>query len=340
VVAASVEVAQLPAPEVDWPAAVAASEKRFDRYVSNSELRTFKRCRRKWWLSWHRGLTPKHESPVGVRQIGDRLHRALKTHYSPAGGDLRGALEREIAVDRAQLGEGDENFLEQFTKEADLERIMLEGYLAWLEETGADSELLVIGAETYLEAEPPGMDGKGIAIIGKIDVRVRRTIDGVHLFLDHKSVGDLKTPTLTLALDEQMLHYHLLEQLTIPADGQRSDGALYNMLKRVKRTARATPPFYSRVEVRHNQRELEGYANRIRGEIYDLVRTAELLEQGVHPQVAVYPNPTRDCTWDCPFLAVCPMFDDGSRAEAMVEQYFDVRDPLSYYLEEVIGETQ
>jgi hypothetical protein len=32
------------------------------------------------------------------------------------------------------------------------------------------------------------------------------------------------------------------------------------------------------------------------------------------------------------------MFDDGSRAEDLLAQYFDVRDPLSYYLEEVLGE--
>jgi len=328
-------VVEQPVPDVDWTAALAAAEVKYDRLVSNSELRTFKRCRRKWWLAWHRGLVAKNESPVGVRQIGDRLHRALKMHYSPTpSGGLMDALEREIAIDRAKLPETvTEDVMLQFVKEADLERIMLEGYLAWLAETGADSELQVIGAETYLEAEIM----EGVALIGKIDVRIRRTTDGVHLFLDHKSVGDLKTPTLTLALDEQMLHYHLLEQLT-NEDGQRCDGALYNMLKRVKRTQRATPPFYSRVEVRHNKHELENYATRVRGEINDMRVAADQLEFGFPHQQIVYPNPTRDCTWDCPFLAVCPMFDDGSRAEDLLAQYFDVRDPLSYYLEEVLGE--
>lgn len=327
--------------DVDFPSMTKQVERSFEHYVSNSELKTFKRCRRKWWLSWYRGLRQRDESPIGVRQIGNRLHRALQQHYVPGGPktttQLLDALEREIMSDRSILGETTSwEVRERFEKEADLERIMLEGYIQWLAETGADSELEVISAEQYVEAELTEFGN--VAIIGKIDVRVRRNIDGVHLFIDHKSVGDLRTPILTVAMDEQMLHYHLLESMT---NDTRSDGALYNMLRRVKRTGTAKPPFYERVEVRHNDIELANYRRRVVSEVQDILTLRDELD--TWPDAAThiaYPNPTRDCTWDCPFLAVCPMFDDGSRAEDLLTEYFVQVDPLDYYIREILKENE
>lgn len=337
-------VVTTPAPDVDLAALSQLAARNFDHYFSNSEFRTFKRCRRKWWLSWHRGLRLIAESPIGVRQIGDRLHRALKTHYAPGGPSspdaLLEALEREILLDRNALPENTSpEVLKKFSDESDLQRIMLEGYLQWLAETGADSELEVIAPETYLEAPLVSYRDHDLAIIGKIDVRVRRKTDGVRMFLDHKSVGSLTQPTLTLPLDEQMLHYHLLEALQ-SEDEERCDGALYNMLRRVKRTARAVPPFYARVEVRHNQHELKNMRERLIGEAVDIMDAKRLLDEGARPAQIAYPNPTRDCTWDCPFFSICPMFDDGSRVDAYLETYYEQGDPLDYYMTEVIGENE
>lgn len=326
--------------EVNLAELVKVAEKRYDRYVSNSELRTFKRCRRKWWLAWHRGLRLKKESQVGVRQVGTRLHLALKTHYAPDGpADMLAELERQIIIDRTKIEGESEEVHKQFESEANLERIMLEGYLEWLAETGADAELVVDSAETYVEAGLLEFDEK-VAIIGKMDVRVRRTLDNVRLFIDHKSVASLVQPTLMLALDEQMLHYHLLELLTTDEDGPRSDGALYNMLRRVKRTAKATPPFYARVEVRHNKHELDSYRHRMVGTIFNMLEVQNGLENGVSHRTNAYPNPTRDCTWDCPFIAICPMFDDGSRVEGAIAEYYVAGDPLDYYQNEVLGGTE
>lgn len=325
--------------EVDFAALVTTADgPTYDRYVSNSELQTFKTCRRKWWLAWHRGLHEIAESPVGVRQIGNRLHRALKAHYVPHGQtpvDLLEELERLIMLDRSAVKPFNEETAAKFEKEADLERIMLEGYLEWIAQTGADAELQVIHPETYVEVALEEFDGK-LAIIGKMDVRVRRTSDNAHLFIDHKSVAELKSPTLMLPLDEQMLHYHLLETLDVP-EGEHAAGALYNMLRRVKRTSKAAPPFYARIEVRHNLYELASYRRRMVGEITDILEVQDQLNHGASHQSVAYPRPSRDCTWSCQFFSVCPMFDDGSRAEDMLSQYFRKGDPLEYYQNEVLG---
>lgn len=320
----------------------------YDRYVSNSELQTWKRCRRKWWLGWFRGLKLRAESPVGPRQVGDRCHRALKAHYVPGGpakpDQMLDELERLIVLDRTALlhrGEPvDPDIVKRFESEADLERAMLEGYVDWLAETGADADYEVMSAETYLEAPLAEYGSTTVAIIGKLDVRLRRKSDGVRLFMDHKTVGDLRTPTLTLALDEQMLQYQLLESLNLDDPTQRVGGALYNMIKRSKRTERAKPPFYQRVEVRHNDRELTSYRRRVMGEVTDILDTEESLERGGDHNYHAYPRPARECTWDCIFFAVCPMFDDGSRAEAMLEQLYVKTDPLEYYIDQMIGGTE
>jgi hypothetical protein len=326
--------------EVDFAALVRVMDKRYERYVSNSEIQSFKRCRRKWWLAWHRGLHLRHESPIGPRQIGNRLHRALQFHYSPSGPiDLLAALEGLILQDRAAM-EGNplvnDDVRAKFEKEADLERIMMEGYLQWIAETGADSELEVVAAEQYVEAGLAEFDDK-VAIIGKLDVRLRRKIDNVYLFMDHKSVASFGDLVRMLPLNEQMMHYHLLEAMALGDDGLRTEGALYNMMRRVRRTAAAKPPFFERVEVRHNVHTVENYRRRIVGEITDMMEVADQLNAGASHHTVAYPSPTRDCAWDCPFLAICPMFDDGSRVEDMIKQYYDEGDPLDYYKNEVLG---
>jgi hypothetical protein len=84
---------------------------------------------------------------------------------------------------------------------------------------------------------------------------------------------------------------------------------------------------------------MRNYRSRIVGEIANIMGVEEQLQHFPdHHQQFVYPSPTRDCYWDCPFLQVCPMFDDGSRAEDMLAEHYTAGDPLSYYMTEMLGE--
>lgn len=253
--------------------------------------------------------------------------------------DPRTALEAAIASDweackqaYAEIGqEPPPELVKEFNENTALERAMVEGYMEWLIETGVDSGLRVVAPETYLEAplEVPGSN-VDVLLIGKLDVRMIREYDGVRLFMDHKTTLSLTEPLKTIRLDEQMLHYHVLEWLS-DVEGGRCDGALYNMLRKVKRSARAKPPFYDRVEVRHNKHELESFRRRLIGVIKTMLDVIARLEADEDPHVVVYPSPARDCSWSCDFLPVCTMFDDGSRVDAMLEQYYVQEDPLSHY---------
>lgn len=307
--------------------------------VSNSELRTHKRCPRKWWLAYHRKLVPIRDEVVGARSIGTRVHVALATYYS-GQFDVEEALRtyKEISdEDRVRfLTDNELADTRKLDSEIDLGRIMLEGYFEWLAETGADEGLKVIAAETPIEAPIVGVPS--VHIRGKLDLRLQREWDGARLFLDHKTVGSLQQANGTIIQDEQMLTYHLLEKLEAIAigddSGEFTDGGLYNMLRKVKRTATAKPPFYDRIEVRHNETELRNFYTRITGQVYRILEAELELNRGTDHHYIVPPNPTRDCSWDCDFYHVCPLFDDGSRAEDFVRDNYSVGDPDARYLEQ------
>ena len=303
-------------------------------HISNSELKTFKRCHRKWWLAYYRELRLKRPEVTGPRPLGTRMHLALSSLYSENPQDPMLVLKETYEVDRKRLSEGtDIEALDNLNKEEELAVIMMEGYIQWLEETGIDEGITVIGNEEVVEV--PFMEG--VVLIGKMDLRIQRVIDGARLFLDHKTVADLTTPMKTLHMDEQMLQYHLLEYLKMLSDGVEENeahlaaGGLYNMLRKVKRTATAKPPFYERVEVRHNIHELRSYYIRVFGEVVDIMNLKKSLDEGADHRRVAYPNPTRDCSWDCDFIAVCPMFDDGSAAEELLENYYEKSDPHNHY---------
>lgn len=315
------------------------------RLISHSELRDFKACRRRWWLGWHRGLKPKVESPFGAMAVGNRIHQALAHYYTPGGVDSidpATALEMIIMQDWTKIADRLGNIPEarkQFDSEANLERAMITGYVEWLANTGADADLEIIAPETYVEHSLGAVTVRydEVRLIGRLDVRARRITDGSAMFIDHKTVANFTEPVKTLQLDEQMLHYHLLERRGNDLAVVRADGALYNMLRRVKRTAGAKPPFYQRTHIRHNDHEITSYEIRTLGTIDDIMRVEKKLTAGGQYGVraATYPRPSRECSW-CPFFEVCPMFDDGSRAEAMIEARYDQGDPLDYYRQPAI----
>lgn len=302
--------------------------------VTNSELQAFKRCRRRWYLGYYRQLKLKAEGVTGARSIGTRIHAALQGYYAE-GADPLAVLEAGLAQDLAAIPEREA----EIKKDGDLCRAMLEGYIEWLAETGADADIVVIGTEAEVEVPFTEVRGQQVTLLGKLDLRVQREQDKARLFLDHKTVGSITAPLQMLPMNEQMLHYHLIEFLKLleetgdeeAATEERTDGGLYNMLRKVKRTKTATPPFYGRHEVRHNIHQLRGYWLRVFGEVSEIVRTKELLDEGTDHRIVCYPSPKQECTWDCDFLPLCPLLDDGSDGEGLIADFYEAGNPFERY---------
>jgi hypothetical protein len=284
------------------------------RLVSNSEVQ--------WWLSWHRGLQPDREERTGALALGTHVHEALACHYSPTDGRdplavLRGSYEADIAEFPAEE--------EAIRKDLDLAATMVEGYLEWLEETGADNWFDVVGEEVPFEAEL----APGVALIGKLDLVIRRRSDGALAALDHKTAAELTSPLKTIHLNEQGRTYALLLKLAYP-DAPVA-GAVWSWLRKTKRTARANPPFYAREELWYTEVELRNFYTRLSGVIRDMRATEGALNVGGDPLYYAYPTPTTDCSWKCRFFTVCPLFDDGSYAEGVLASAFVERDPRARY---------
>lgn len=316
------------------------------RYFSNSEVQTYKRCQRKWWLEWYRGLRLKHTTPVGALAIGTRIHAALAAWYVPEGtprAHPMDTLNNLLKIDRSLFISSltvDPTYEEdtilsakakQFDNEANLQRAMISGYMDHVAETGIDSGLTIVAPETIMNVHLWG----NYYAIGILDARALRSIDGARVFIDHKTVQNFTQPLAMINSDQQMLHYFMLESMTPTENPNPSIGVEYNMLRKVKRTAAAKPPFYQRTPIMFNGHQIAAYKRHLFSTIHQIINTqAEVKQWGNEPNMMhmlTPPTPTRDCSWQCPFVSICPMFDDGSRVEDMIKTYYVEGNPLDRY---------
>lgn len=310
------------------------------RRISNSEIQTWNGCKRKWWLAWHRGLRRMREPRVGALWIGSREHEALASVYAPDGrplvelpeiiADLL-ANDRELLEEQFGSSPSYPELRKKFDSEAELQKIMLEGYVQWVQETGADDGLEVIAAEEVIEAayyDSPILN-VDVNIIGRLDVRVRRLTDGKIFFIDHKTVSAF-IQVGELRRNPQMKMYRTLIGLTAVTSGEHPGGAIYSQLRKVKRSKTATPPFYHRETITFNPIELQTFDQHLTTAVTDIIHAENLLDEGMSHHAVTPPRPSRECSW-CPFEKVCDMFDDGSRAEDYLVDHFVNDNPLHYY---------
>lgn len=304
--------------------------------ISNSEIQVFKRCRRRWWFNYYLWLKPNTEQVTGAFPMGTRVHAALDHYYSMLidGSSTDAAANNTLLYHDLSVQDTVENTeglnIDKYTKEAELTSIMLIGYFNWLAETGADEGLTFIAAEESVSLPIHVGAGEDVTMMALLDIRFHRESDGATLFMDHKTAQELSTPLKWFHLNEQFLTYDwILKQVRPEA---HTDGGMFNFLRKVKRTASAKPPFYGRLEVRHNPAELDSFGKRLLGELRAITSLHKALDSGMDPLSLVYPTPTKDCCWECPYFQVCPMVDrqDGS-AERVIELTMQTKDPYERY---------
>lgn len=304
--------------------------------ASPSELAKFQRCRRQWALTYYYkwGVDPMKTSPVGAALLGTRIHAAMEGYY---GYDIDPFTALGVIYDTARTQRPD--YEGQLTAEQDYATLMISGYLEWAAENGLDEEHEVVATERELEVHILLTSGEMAVVHGKLDQIVRRHLDGTLLLRDWKTVGSLSKADL-IVIDPQMRIYSAL--LNLSTDAIRTDGALYTMMLRSKRTARATGPFYEQIHISYNDTEQRSIMTRVTGIMDDMDRVVRQLDAGVDHRLVAYPTPMTDrCAWDCPFVQVCPLFDDGSRVEAAMEATFlKAADPYGYRKLDLLGQVK
>lgn len=74
--------------------------------------------------------------------------------------------------------------------------------------------------------------------------------------------------------------------------------------------------FIVRHRIERNQKQTESFEAKVMLEIEDIT----------NPDLALYPNPTKDCEWMCPMQAACVAMDDGSDWEGTLNVYSQAYD--------------
>lgn len=312
--------------------------------ISNSEIQTYKDCRRKWYLTHYLQYgVSRDDVEVGARALGIKVHIALDEWYKSTLTNYDGPPVNLVDCITELYDEDIKRWpaaAPELRKEKDLARAMLQGYVEWLDETGADEFFTLVSTEATIEVDSPV---PGVKIRGRLDQRVVRSTDGARLFLDHKTRPSISGESTLLPIDEQMKMYALLEYLdalqkTGEGPPERTDGGLYNILRKVKRTATAKPPFYGRIEVRHNMDTLRSMWLRVQKIIEEIVEMRAALDAGGDHRYWAVPRPSKDCSWKCPFLSVCPMMDDGSDWQGLLEEHYVHVDPYERYADGMTDE--
>lgn len=280
-----------------------------DRVFRYSEMRRFKRCRRSWLdgyvLGWRKPEFSGDYKPTKAN-TGTLVHSDLEAYYS-------GQTSAPGEFHRTQTPPVSESFGKEWTEVYLLAQIMLDGFAEWLTEEGQDQGESTLFTEKALEVPLGTVLGDNVSIAVHIDRVVLDETFNRYIVEDFKTVDSL-THGVQFATDEQLLTYAwaVQEGLGLPVAECR-----HTSFRRVKRSARATPPFYGREGITPTPDLLRNHVAAMLATAEDMVRCL----QDPRPEV-FYPNNTRDCSWDCDFLAVCAMHDDGSDLEAVMPELY------------------
>ena len=300
------------------------------RPYTQSELSTYRDCKRKWWLGTHRGLRLKEQfQKLGAAWTGSLVHMCMEA--DDLGQDWQKALTSSLESGEQLFADMPDKL--KATRDAhSMAEAVVGGYFQWLEDTGVDQFVETLGVE-----EKISVPFKGRELMGKLDKRARNTETGEEFFIDYKTVGDLGEIPRKAAVNEQFLHYTLLLILRDPNTETYVRKGVWRMMKKSKRTDRTLKDdgteqeFYGEHEYTYNEHQLDSYMVRLESIIQEIERTAGRLDAGEDHRAAAYPTPHNDCYWKCEFYGICPMFDDGSRVESFIEDWYDERDPLERY---------
>lgn len=273
--------------------------------LRQSDLKLWLTDRRDFYFRVFENLEPK-ERRVGVADIGTYTHEALKAHYLNSMDPIMAIAK--LADEQSALFP---LLADKLAAAAEFAQIIVTGYFEWLAETGQDHGMRLMNVEDRLTAFIGVYDSIEVYVTGQPDIVMQDDFDMIWI-IDHKTVDSFEQITAVLDVDFQGQTYDFI----LRANGINSVGFRHNQLRRVKRTARAVPPFYNRTEVTFNDHQrrthgwhLEGMAQEI-AHAYQRLTSRNLMS---FHQVCP-PNFTKDSTWRSDFLALSKLTDTDPEA--------------------------
>jgi PD-(D/E)XK nuclease superfamily len=311
--------------------------------ISNSEIQTFDRCKRKWYATYYLGVVPASEPAASSKNLGTRVHVAMEAQYG-YGIDAMAVLRILYQIEI-------ENHPEEampLKAEQELAEIMVSGYLEWSASTGDEADWNVVATETDLRVPLPSVPGVELRV--RMDQLARRESDGRLAFRDWKTAGNFDKHDM-IAMDPQMKFYCMVQQMAATAGGNQNpplvSGGRITTMRRVKRTDRSKPPYYMTDDFWFNPDQIESAYRRttkICSQIQDTRGMLDLHRQRYGDDLAML-NPLQrtelaptpilgNCDWSCPFsTGLCTAMDDGSDWPGIIDSSgrYVRDDPYAYY---------
>ena len=306
--------------------------------VSNSEIGTFDRCRREWYLKYYLGVAPAEPEITGNAIMGTRVHAAMEGFY---GYGLDPLTVLGVLYDMTITQYPDHK--DELLKEREMATIMVDGYMEYIAESGVDANLRVVAVEQELLVELY----PGITLRVRMDQVVLDEQTGLLSFLDFKTAANFDKHEV-ICQDPQMKTYSVAQRIVARGNGAPLvDGGIIRTLRRVKRTAKSTPPYYQNDPFRYNAEQLDSAEARLTALALKIVTARFMLDRayedtggnladinGVQRGDLAPSWMPNDCTWRCPFAAgLCPAMDDGSDWPGIItgSGRFTQTDPYAYY---------
>lgn len=310
--------------------------------TSYSSLQMFAECPRQWYLKDYRRLKPIVEKRTGALGFGGRIHTALE--FWGKGADLievwHALSSHEYALlDAAGGGQWDTSDLDKETK---LGLVMLEGFLEWFATEGDEQEFEVVAVEkqmkNLLHVLTPAGQSVDIWLYGKLDQLLQHKDTGRFRIRDWKTTANLEDATNSkMDQSPQPRIYRVLLAQEFP--GLDIDGIRYSMLRKVQRSARATPPFYWNYDIMLNSYNLQAHMTRVEAMAGRVVEATAALDAGEDHEMVTPFHASWRCT-PCPVKGICGLWQHtGIQAgEDMIEDQFTVGDPFERYEKEAANE--
>lgn len=318
--------------------------------VRSGERMDYKRCRKKWYWRWRRGLRPRAHR-FGPLELGTWLHEALAVWYGEGRKTplyLHFVAQAELAISLAMAGNAPEHIIDKAEELAVLGEAMCKAYERYWQ---GDPNVRVIAAEVALEFTIPDDDGRIIAKhMLKPDLVFADEHDDVWL-MEHKSAAQVSTEHL--AIDDQARPYgamaeRSLRRLGHVRKGQRFRGIMYNFLRKALPDERETnaegkylnkngsvskkqpPPLFVRKPITMTRAEKVLTLQRVQRETIEITNVTMGLRSGQINPAHLMKTPHKSCPKTCDFWAMCVEEEKGTDIRDMERMMYIREDPYSY----------
>jgi hypothetical protein len=314
----------------------------------------YKRCQKKWYWKWRKGLTPRHWN-VGPLEFGTWVHEAFERWYGKPGlhrvGDLADhfSVIAHASIATAQRDDTvPERRIEKAFELLSLGEYMLDGYSRHY---NRDEDVIVIQPEMPLEFTISNHSGQTIAVHRlKPDLVFEDVTDGDVWLMENKTAATVRTGHLRL--DDQARPYGAMTAFALTKlgvlKGRRFKGIQYNFLRKALPdereknkegkylnqngtvSKRQPPAYFVRYPVRMSTREKVLTLQRVQRETIEITDVATGLRAGSIPPSTLHKTPHGSCERTCQFFDMCVAEESGSDIRSMEKSMYVRQDPYTY----------